>query len=291
MMGVAFKNLFFAGLFFGALILARNLLLPKLLRAMLGVPKRGAEAEGWRKQVERRYERQQTSIWMFAWFKLRLDPMFRELPTFLEQMPPIRTALDLGCGYGFAGTCLLTWNRELRLYGMDPNPGRVIAASEAFADRGEAFVGGAPDFELAQLPPRFDAVFILDVIHFLNDEQLDLTLRRVRGKLDDGAPLLMRVPMKPAGLGTIFWHIEKIGRFFSGEFSRYRNVQQITAALAKAGFNVKPESTSGGRDELHWFLAAASDVHTADVDSLQQRQVPGDDHVKAAVPELVPTTH
>ena len=258
MMAVTLRNLAIAGIFFAVLIAFRTYVLPLLLRLVLGVKRKEGEPECWQDRVELRYQKLHTFIWMFAWFKLRLDPMFREIPEFLEMLPRIRTALDLGCGYGFAGTSMLTWNPELRLYGMDPNPERVIAASKAFGERGQAFAGGAPDFELPQLPARFDAVFILDVIHFLSDEDLDLTLRRVRARLDEGGPLVIRAPMKPAGFGSIAWNVDRIRRRLTGSFACYRTVEHVCVAIAKAGFKMNRSQMSGKSDELHWFIATAS---------------------------------
>jgi SAM-dependent methyltransferase len=304
MMEAALRNLAIAGLFFAVLVAFRVYVLPLLLRMVLGVKEREGKPTHWQDRVELRYQKLHTFIWMFAWFKLRLDPMFQEIPEFLAKLPKIRTALDLGCGYGFAGTSMLTWNSDLRLYGMDPNPERVIAASKAFGERGHAFAGGAPDFELPQLPARLDAVFILDVIHFLSDEDLDLTLRRVRARLDDGAPLLIRAPMKPAGFGSIAWNIDKIRRRLTGSYACYRTVEQVCAAIDKAGFKMNRSQMSGKSDELHWFIAIASSAKKAvrlqagsklaeagqhdENDQSQESQVGADHPVGVPLTELVP---
>jgi SAM-dependent methyltransferase len=231
--------------------------LPRLLRAWLGV-KPSAEPKNWQEGVELRYQNLHTSVWMFAWIKLRLDPMFRELPELMKEMTSLRTVLDLGCGYGVAGSALLEWHPELKVYGVDPNPRRVRMASLAFGERGQAFQGGAPDFEVPSLPSKFDAVFILDVIHFLSDAQLDLTLRRIRARLEDGGHLILRAPILPSGTGSFLWNFDKLKRKITGAFGCYRTADQISDAIGQVGFTVLRSQISGTpKHELHWFVATA----------------------------------
>jgi SAM-dependent methyltransferase len=242
----------------GLALITKRFVLPRLLRTWFGVKQSAGEPRHWRDSVQLRYQNLHTSVWMFAWFKLRLDPMFRELPQFLAAMPKIRTAFDLGCGYGIAGSSILQWNPELKLYGVDPSPKRVRAASRAFGQRGEVFRAAAPDFEVPRLPARLDAVFCLDVIHFLPDSALDLTLCRIRARLDEGGYLLVRAPMPPMGLGSLLWNVDKVRRRLTGAYARYRTVDQIGEALTRAGFRISSSQISGTNAELHWFLAVAS---------------------------------
>jgi SAM-dependent methyltransferase len=233
--------------------------LPRLFRALLGVKPGRDEPKNWRDRVELRYQIMHTSVWMFAHFKLRLDPMFHELPELMKCMSRLRTVLDLGCGYGFAGSSLLEWHSDLKLYGIDPNPYRVRMASIAFRDRGEVFQGRAPDFELSALPSRFDAVFILDVIHFLPDSALDLTLRRIRARLDEGGYLVLRAPILPDGIGSLTWNVEKLKRKITGSFACYRTPDQISDAVRQTGFKISRSQQSGTPNHaLHWIIATAS---------------------------------
>ncbi len=124
------------------LLIVQVFLAPRLLRAWLGVKRDAGEPKTWQDRVELRYQDLDTGLWMFARFKLRLDAMFRDLPQFLEDIPPIRTALDLGCGRGVAGCSLLEWFPELTLYGIEPNPKWVRAAAAAFGERGRVFQAG-----------------------------------------------------------------------------------------------------------------------------------------------------
>jgi SAM-dependent methyltransferase len=253
------KILTVVGVIIAVALIAKWFVLPRLLRAWLGV-KPSAEPKSRQEKVELRYQNLHTSVWMFAWFKLRLDPMFSELPDLMKEMSQLRTVLDLGCGYGVAGSALLEWHPQLKLYGIDPNPHRVRMASLAFGDRGEAFQGGAPDFEVPSLPGKFDAVFVLDVIHFLSDAQLDLTLRRIRARLSEGGHLVLRAPILPSGSGSFLWNFDKLKRKITGAYACYRTADQIGDALGLAGFTIVRSQISGTPShELHWFIAAVLD--------------------------------
>jgi len=265
-------------------VVATLVLVPRLLRLCLGV--KVATPTAWRDRVELRYQNQGTFVWMFARSKLRLDPMFSELPELLREMPNARIAMDLGCGHGVAGCSLLEWFPGLKLYGIEPSFDRVRAAARAFGERGRVFKAAAPDFESPMLPDRMDAAFALDMIHFLSDSALDLTLKRIRARLIDGAYLFLRVPMRPDGIGSLLWNIDKISRALSGTKAYFRSVDQIRGAMEKAGFRVSRVQMSGGNRELFWFVAAAASAkpvieqngaekkHDDDVSHDQLDQVP-----------------
>jgi SAM-dependent methyltransferase len=237
-------------------ILAAVLLVtPTVLRTVLGV-KQG-DANGWRDRVELRYQNIGISVWLFARIKLRRDAMFRELPQFVKLMPNLRTAMDLGCGHGFAACALVEWFGELKVYGVEPRARRAGTAARAIARRGVVVRGAAPDFQWPGLPDRLDAVFMLDMMHFLNDSDFELTLRRIRAHLEDGGYLVIRTPMAPAGRGSWAWHVARITRKVRGIGAWHRSARRIEDALTGAGFEAAKTQISGGNPELHWFIARA----------------------------------
>jgi SAM-dependent methyltransferase len=238
---------------------------PAILRAAIGIAP-GA-AKDWRERVLFRYQKlcseaglpilPGTFAWVFAWFKLRLDPMFRELPEFVDAMPQLGTVLDIGCGYGVAACALLEWRGEAKIFGIDPDPGRVRVARAVFGSRGQAGVGLAPEIELAGFPDRFDAVFVLDVIHFMSDSALDLSLQRIHGGLEEGGHLVIRAIVPPGDGGSWPWKFAKIRRAMTGAFACHRPVEKIREMIARVGFDVEKSQKSGGNPELVWFIARA----------------------------------
>jgi SAM-dependent methyltransferase len=229
------------------------LVMPVVLRTVLGVKHKVTNS--WRDRVELRYQNIGTSVWMFAHFKLRLDAMFRELPEFVKVIPNMRTAMDLGCGHGIAACALLEWIGELKLYGVEPSARRVRAAARAVGERGVVVQAAAPDFEWPGLPDRLDAVFALDMMHFLSDSDFDLTLRRIGARLEDGGYLVIRTTIVPAGLGSWAWHLHKIARKVQGVGAWHRSARQIQDAMTGAGFQITKIQISGGNPELYWFIA------------------------------------
>jgi SAM-dependent methyltransferase len=245
------KAVVVVGVLVGVIVLA-----PIFLRLALGVRPEGAKS--WRDRVQLKYQRLGTFTWMFARFKMRLDPMFRELPEFLGKTHGFKEVLDLGCGHGIAGCALMEWIAEVRVYGVEPNPRRVAAAREAFGMRGVVQKGAAPDFEWAGLPEKLDGAFALDMMHFLDDAAFTLTLWRIRRRLREGAKLFMRVPMAPAGRGSMAWKIDRINRRIRGIPATHRTRVVIEKGIANAGFSVLTVRASGGNPELFWFIATAS---------------------------------
>lgn len=243
------------------------LAVPAVLLAILGVAP--GSARDWREKVLLRYQRVGrwarfaespggVFVWMFAWFKMRLDPMFRELPEILDSMPEMRCALDIGCGYGVVACALLEWRAGLTIYGIDPDAARIAVAGSVFADRGSAFVGSAPDFERPEMPGRADAVFILDVIHFIPDAGLAMTLKRIHDRLKEGGELVLRSIVPPDERGTIWCNLARLRRWILGGKAFHRPVERIRQLITEAGFEVRICRTCGGNRELWWFIGTTN---------------------------------
>ena len=245
---------------------------PSVVRAGIGVTENAAG--GWRERVLFRYQNlsqtpelsvfRATFAWVFAWFKLRLDTMFGELPEFLGSIPRIESVLDIGCGFGVAGCALLEWRPEMHLFGIDPRPDRVHAAKAAFGERGEAVIGRAPDINIAGFPTHFDTALMLDMIHFLTDEQLAVTLKNIGGKLSAGGLLVIRAIIPPAGGGSWAWKFAAARRTLLREYACHRPVEAVANMLAAAGFDVGKTQISGGNPELMWIISTAGRSEAAE---------------------------
>ncbi|HWE04697.1 MAG TPA: class I SAM-dependent methyltransferase [Tepidisphaeraceae bacterium] len=239
-------------------LIAIHLLFRFILRAALRVNPGAGAAMDVRERVLMRYQGGDFYALVFAWFKIRMDAMFRELPEFVKLTPTPRALLDVGCGFGIAGSWLLETFDGATIYAIDPSRDRVRGAAGAFGDRGRVIQAAAPDFESPQFPTRFDAVFFLDVAHFLPDAGLDLTLRRISARLDHSGVLYLRAPIQPQGKGSLIWRIDGIRRKLTGAVANHRSVEQLQRRLEQAAFEIVQMQMSGNNRELWWFIARPS---------------------------------
>jgi predicted exporter/SAM-dependent methyltransferase len=205
-----------------------------------------------RRQVLRRYRHLEAYPRQFARFKMVLDPMFSKLHTWVGAA---KTILDVGCGYGVPGTWLAVLNPTLKVYGLDPNPERVRVAKRVLGERGKITEGKAPN--LPPEPDRVDAVLLLDMIHYLTDQELETTLEDLHARLAPGGRLIIRVTV-PTGKNS-FWKCQ-LKRFRVCVLriqATFRTLEQIEAILRQAGFQLEhSEPSAKGREET-WFIATA----------------------------------
>ncbi len=205
-------------------------------------------------RVRRRYRHREGYPRLFVRFKLRLDPLFGELDRFLEGGTPVKTAVDIGCGYGVPGCWLLERFPGATVRGIDPDPERVRIAAFAWGGRGEARIGRAP--EIPEVPEPVDLALVLDMIHFLDDTALGASLSALRDALTPGGRLLLRaVVAPPRGRPSWTWRLQVLGLKLSGKRTHPRSAGGVAGALARFGFEVLETLPSGGNEELIWFHA------------------------------------
>lgn len=188
---------------------------------------------------------------LFAHFKLRLDPMFSELPSLLSNSA-IRMVADIGCGYGVPACWILERFPDATVYGIDPNPRRVRVASRAIGKRGVAAVAGAPD--IPETPALLDMATMLDIIHFLDDDQFRLTLERLSAILGQQGRLIIRASLPPAYVFPWVWWMENLKNKAAGIRCHYRSVDEIESIVLRAGFDIELTAPSGSKGDLVWFV-------------------------------------
>jgi len=212
-------------------------------RITIGAEKKPAD-------VLKQYRHVETLPRLSARFRTIFDPMFAELPCFFKS-PKI--VMDIGSGYGVPGVWVLELFPEAQVYGIEPNYEKARISSRAVGDRGAIVQGSAPD--LPAVPDLVDAALMIDVIHYLSDDQLNLTLRRLCRQLRREGLLIIRarVPFdKGPGLPGL---IEDIRSRIFGKKLHYRSVQEIITRLIEAGFEIQSVEPSGKDPAKAWFLA------------------------------------
>ncbi len=200
-----------------------------------------------------RYRNMEPYPRMFARFKLKYDPMFIELGNLLPAGGGILNVIDIGCGYGVPGGWLLSRYPTATIYGIEPVPDRVRVAAMALGKQGRITRGSAP--QIPDLPGTADLAVMLDMNHFLDDAAFDLTLARLREKLSPDGCLILRAVIPPTRSRPWSWWFENLKMKLNKTPAFYRSIDQTTARLTAAGFEIQKQSTSGPHGELHWFIA------------------------------------
>jgi uncharacterized protein len=202
-----------------------------------------------------RYWKMEPYYRLFARFKLRLDPMFMDLPRFFDESLRIRTVIDIGTGYGVPACWLLERFPGATVYGIDPDPERVRVATRALGERGVIQCKNAPDVPVPPVPA--DAAVILDVIHFLNDDDLMQTFERVRANLRAGGMLVVRAVMRPGKKPSWMWRMEAVKRRLSRSKAYFRSEERLQEMMTHEGFACRIEEALHPHAESAWVIGEA----------------------------------
>lgn len=236
------------------------LILPPLLKQTFQTRENDISTpENGRGRILRRYKQMEPYPRLFARFKLMIDPMFSELTRLLESSAHIETIIDVGTGYGVPACWLLERFPEAKVYGIEPNHERVRVASRAVQKRGVIKWGRAPD--IPTLPGSADAAFMLDVTHFLTNEELGLTLKRLQSALSHGGSLIIRAVIPPDTRPSWLWRLQAINLKITGTSCYYRSVDEIKGMIIEAGFKMELCMPSGSNQESAWFIAKRCPDH------------------------------
>ena len=223
------------------------LILPPLLKRRFESSPVDTRGIDWRYRNLEPYPR------LFARYKRRMDPLFDELATLSPEKAPVANILDVGCGYGVPACWMADRYPSAFIHGIEPEPERVRVAALVLGDRGHIVRGWAPD-----LPPTdvlLDLATMLDMSHFLQDWELETTLRRIHERLLPGGRLIMRSVMPPSTRPPWTWHMERFKLKIKAVKTCYRDADTISAILDKCAFEVLTSHISGKHGDMHWHVA------------------------------------
>ena len=197
-----------------------------------------------------RYRHLSSYLRVFARCKILIDPMFKELAKYVQNP---RRIIDIGCGYGIPATWLLEIYPQAQVYGLEPDEERVRIASYAIGERGRVEVGRAPDLPACE--GEVDTVIMLDMLHLISDDELNLVLQRIFQKFSAGGTLLIRVTV-PSNI-KIPWkrRIESFRLRLAHMPERFRSKEEITRFIASAGFAIEIHDSGDSSVEEKWFVA------------------------------------
>ena len=230
------------------------IILPPVLKFLFREPPEKAKKTlPLHRAVLRRYRNLEAYPRCFARFKMMVDPMFKELPQFLDDNLNPKTVLDVGTGYGVPACWFLERFPEAKVFGIDPGGERVRVASMAVGKRGRIEQDAAPHVPTA--PALADGAIMLDMLHYLSDDVLALTLERLHMNLSQGGWLLIRVAAPTEGRYSWPWKLEALKSRLSRTSLYYRPTGMLVEMLTSTGFRMKHNTPSGSRGESVWLMA------------------------------------
>jgi predicted exporter/SAM-dependent methyltransferase len=203
--------------------------------------------EHFRRALQR-YKHMEAYPRLFARFKIQCDPMFPRLAEFVK---PGWKIIDVGCGYGVPAAWLLTLYPDLEFTSCDPAPERARVAARVLGEKAMVMNAGALDLPLDHA--KADAVLLLDVLHYLQDEEMVDLLIRLRASLSPQGRLIIRITL-PGPFFSIFRFVEESRLRMKGAQPYWRRKEKVLEILGSAGFRVElVEPTAQGREET-WFI-------------------------------------
>ena len=208
-----------------------------------------------RARILGRYRKMEPYPRQFARFKMKMDPMFNDLPRFLDFTMPIQTIIDIGTGYGVPACWLAEHFQSAKIYGIDPISERVRVAAMALGENGNIQTGRAP--EVPKPGKAADVAVVLDVIHFLNDEELKTTLERIHRRLKPEGLLVIRAVIPPRKRGSWLWKIQAIDLKLSRTAAYFRSPEKIYQTIVEAGFACRQKEPLKHNEEARWFIGKA----------------------------------
>jgi SAM-dependent methyltransferase len=186
---------------------------------------------------------------VFARMKMIIDPMFKELDKYVQNP---RRIIDIGCGYGVPATWLLEIYQQAEVYGLEPDEERVLIASRAIGSRGRAEVGRAPD--LPEVAGNVDYVLMLDMLHLIDDKEVQIVFQRIYEKLSPDGTLLIRATI-PSDKPNPWKRWIEIARLKGTESpNRFRGENVIVDFMLKSGFTVSVFASDTKGTKEKWFV-------------------------------------
>ena len=212
-------------------------------------------------EAARRYLRAGVGPWLFASFKLRTDPVYKEI---LRQgiLPSRGRILDVGCGLALALSLIrsaqLQYARanfprdwppppeDVELCGLDLRVRQVSIARRALS--GEASIEPA-DIRHVTLP-RCRAALLLDVLHYLGPQDQENLLAEIGRVLESGGTIVIREADSNGGKGfQAVRFSERVRAHLRGQFRQgfhYRSAEDWERQIAKLGFVTSVQKMAAG---------------------------------------------
>lgn len=161
---------------------------------------------------------------------------------FLEEvgqyLPQRGQILDVGCGFGLFSLFFAASHPQRTIHGFDLNPRRIEMAQRSAEKLGIKNVSfHAENAVNWQAGEKFDAAYMLDIIHHIPREAVDGLITELRKKLSPTGVLLIKdVADKPAYKAAFTWALDKAMDFRTPV--HYWSMSSLTELLRKKSLQV-----------------------------------------------------
>lgn len=198
--------------------------------------------------------------WVFARFKLSLDPVYREI---LRQgiLPSAGRILDLGCGQALTLSAIHSAQRlyqaedfpagwrppphDVELLGFDIREKQVSIANRALSGVAQISTADLRDVEL----PSCRAVVVFDALHYMEPDEQERLLEKMGRAIEAGGTIIVREADAGAGRGfDAVKYSETFRARLRGQWHQrfhYRSAEDWARRIASMGFETHIQSMGG----------------------------------------------
>ena len=202
------------------------------------------------REVSRRFARAPMGMRQYAWWKVRLDPVYAAVAREMERedrgdAETQREIVDCGTGMGILPIVLALKDPKAHVVGFDHD-------EEKIAQGKRAIEGLSIDLEVGDVRTRelapCDVVTLIDVLHYFDVEEQRAIVERAFGALKGGGMMLIREGESGAR-GSIWTRaVERVAvasRWNRGKAPTWRSIDELRAQLQALGAEVDVMAVSG----------------------------------------------
>src|SRR5208283_1186256 len=147
---------------------------------------------------------------------------------------------------------------QAEVYGLEPDEIRVLIASYAIGNRGRVEAGRAPD--LPEVDGAVDYVLMLDMLHLIDDKEVQIVFQRIYEKLSLDGTLLVRATIPSDKRNPWKRWIETARLKMTHAPNRFRGEKEIVDFMKKTGFTVNVYASDTKGIEEKWFVGRKNRV-------------------------------